>query len=352
MSQRYDGDALGACKKLINHTHKHLLNTNMNTPLHGMGLDDYTPGEEIRVCVFKDDNTCHELEYNPFFHPKSEYAFPKQTSVHCVYDANEDGNIDWTDGSHVIHFGQITPQPHCFCTAKGPHSEVTNEDWDPVEPAWKRQIEYSLEHFQHVFQTGLKDHILERNWVENGSVIKNGKKVFKSEAIYANSTTETFDPNPELQKWNKDDATAAQIDHIIPRKDSQGCLCGDPTSNNAAVISLELNQTMSNISPKYNEDRARMYAKYVTCPDPSVAQFEGKGTQSSLLALGFTHLQDDESTMCVYNEDDRFPEPPADPTVKYRLADDTGGCSTGGPLGLGAGLVLLAMRRRRHRRRS
>lgn len=39
---------------------------------------------------------------------------------------------------------------------------------------------------------------------------------------------------------------AAEVDHIIPRKDSNGCMCGTNSNRNAAIISRGLNRAMSN----------------------------------------------------------------------------------------------------------
>lgn len=50
-------------------------------------------------------------------------------------------------------------------------------------------------------------------------------------------------------------------------RDSQGCLCGDPTPNNAAVISRELDGGMSNFSPLHNAERSKMFKQYATCDD-------------------------------------------------------------------------------------
>lgn len=39
---------------------------------------------------------------------------------------------------------------------------------------------------------------------------------------------------------------AAEVDHIIPRKDSNGCSCGTNQNRNAAIISRRLNRELSN----------------------------------------------------------------------------------------------------------
>lgn len=318
-AQLYSSTALKNCKQLI-------------TKL-GSTLYNYTPGETIKACTFGSGNACQELYETPF-NPPADGAH-----AYCLYDANNDGSIDYNDvslsGGHLIYYELVTPEPHCFCTAKGPY--------DGLKWAVERESPWAIEiaSIRRAFPRGLKTAVLAQNKMTNGGI-------YKSDAILANSTA-SFDPEPILQKDNIYDADAAEIDHIIPRVDSQGCLCGEVTPNNAAVISRQLNASMSNISPLYNADRAKMFAKYVTCPNAAAAKYQGVQYRG-VVPSSVESIQSDESVMDV-----EFEVPPK--TLAREKPEDenppeVAGCSTSGGLGgLAIGLALVGLRRRRQNAR-
>lgn len=307
-------NAVKACKQLVQ---------NMNPAPY-----QYTSSKTIKACTWSSnasDLTCHPIWENPFNPPDDGQV------AWCVYDSNNDGQINWNDASQLgltVFYGTRTPDPHCFCAAKGPYDGLT---WAPeLESQWSIAIAW----LRHTFPKGLKTAVLAKNFMTNGGS-------YKSDAILKNSTV-SFDPEPNLQKDNIYDADAAEIDHIIPRVDSQGCLCGDVTPNNAAVISRQLNASMSNTSPAYNEDRAKMYAKYVTCPNSAAGKYQGLQYRGPV-TIPVEHVQTDESTT-----DLEWPVPPR--SVAREVVDDSeiGGCSAGGGLmGIGLGFALLGLRRRR-----
>lgn len=108
---------------------------------------------------------------------------------------------------------------------------------------------------------------------------------------------------------------------------------------------------MSNTSPLYSEERAKMYEAYVTCPADVNMKFQGLNFEPKCGAeRSESDSQLDESIMDVEFEVPRGWEPP-----KSRVRDvtepttstETGGCSTGGLTGLGVALSLLGLRRRR-----
>nr|MBA3500563.1 hypothetical protein [Deltaproteobacteria bacterium] len=347
MMQRFGATAEDVCKKLVKRSNAYAI-AGGAVPLYG-----YTNGETIKACRFAPgaDKTCYPIE--------QDFMGPDVSSANCVYDANNDGIINYDDNSYyafTVEYATVIPEGHCFCTANGPH---TNVQWSMEGNIGQQSWELSMAYFAHKFPSGLKKAILEANHHKKPSQFtRRGQALYKSEAIYSSSSVlnptnaTTFDPEPTLQKWNPDNADAAQIDHIIPRVDNQGCLCGDVTPNNAAVVSLELNQTMSNISPKWNINRARMYEKYVTCTNPADAQYQaGSIARSSEMPFSQVRLQEDENTLCVSSDVEQPQQPPRTYIAAHPSADDetaTAGCSAAGTSGLGGILLaLFAVRRRK-----
>ena len=251
-----------------------------------------------------------------------EHTADPTTDV-CYWDSNGDGVVDDTDKSvdALIVEKPLTPEPQCYCTAHGPYAGLTwntNMTWGEME----------LVTLFHVFPKELKKAVLAKNFGDHGGT------------YVSDSPT---DPNPVVQKMNYQAPDAAQIDHIIPRTDSQGCLCGDPTPENAAVISSELNGMMSNLSPNADLDRAKMYEKYVTCPDPNTAKYQGGIEIPFPIPLEATDI--DESVFDIDLDD-------TEPAQVKREATGSdpqiGGCAVGGGSGaLGLGLAFLFVRRRR-----
>ncbi len=268
------------------------------------------------------------------------------TSARCVWDANGDGKIDWADASQtmqIVNFNNVTPEPHCFCSATGPYTGLPFDMSISGLEKWNVFV-------NRAFSSNLKKAVLEKNWANNGSQVGANGNVYKTDGVFKPSNI-PFDDNPTLQKLDSTAYDAAEIDHIIPRTDSQGCLCGDATINNAAVVSRGMNGSMSNSSPKVDLDRANMYASYVKCDDPSVAKFAGWIKWK--LKLPMDQEEIDESAMNIALEREapiRREIPEADDEI------GAAGCSTGVGGGLvGVGLALLglgpvATSRRRTRR--
>lgn len=209
---------------------------------------NYTPGKEIKACSWSTNpavKTCLPVNW-------------ADGKAYCVFDGDGDGDIDYDDvavtSSRIVYFQDVMPDPHCFCTANGPYKDLT---WTPSSSStWNAWYVYAL----WLFPYSLKQAILLQNGGPNGTN-------FHSDA--------PFDPHQVLQKTDIYEADAAEIDHIIPRIDSHGCLCGTGTKSNAAVISRQMNAEMSNTSPSWNLNRSKMFAKWVSCPDPSVATYKG-----------------------------------------------------------------------------
>lgn len=255
------------------------------------------------------------------------------TTARCIWDSDNDGdfNDDWTTASVVLSETPRTPDAHCFCkVTNGPHTNVS----------WDGQMTYGeafAAGFMHVFPKGLKKAILQQNIDVNGALT--------SEA--------PFDTNSALQKSNIYDGDAAEIDHIIPRVDSKGCLCGDVTPDNAAVISRELNQKMLNISPTYSLERAKMFMEFgVQCENQAVADY--RGPDSAVAPTDLDKDQLDETALGVDLDREgatqREAPPPAQPGEHPVVEPaDAGGCAASGHAGLG-GAVALAMLLGRRRR--
>lgn len=246
-----------------------------------------------------------------------------ETTEDCYWDTDGDGDIDATDKNQKAEiFLKIqTPEDQCYCTPHGPYTGLT---WNGNMP-WGEMEMVTL---FHVFPRELKKAILAKNVDEHAGI------------YVSDSST---DPNLVLQKSNYLDPDAAEIDHIIPRTDSKGCICGDPTPENAAVISRELNGMMSNLSPNADLDRAKLYEKYVTCSDPDTAKYQGGIEIPFPIPLEAADI--DESLFDIDLDDG---DPP--PAKREATASDpqTAGCAVGGGGGaLGLGLAFLLVRRRR-----
>ena len=255
------------------------------------------------------------------------------TSAQCLWDWDQSGVIDWADKSGIgpqavmVDEVPITPEDHCYCTpTKGKYGNV----------AWSMQMgpfEAYAATFWHAFPSQLKKAILQANYAANGNQ-------YKSDSLW--------DPNKSLQKTNLYDDNAAEIDHIIPRVDSQGCLCGDVTPDNAAVISREMNAGMSNTSPKWDLWRSKMYEQFVTCPDPNTGKYVGPIPTLPPGSIKFTDLVDlDETAFGVQVDREVLPA-----RREVTISDDAG-CSTtstsSGSLCIGIAFGLLVWRRKQSR---
>jgi hypothetical protein len=246
--------------------------------------------------------------------------------AYCVWDSQEPGErgygvIDWDDSREIVSVNNnVQPDPHCYCTVNNP--KYAGLVWDGALTPYEAQRVLQ----GNAFPKSLREDILAKNAV-NG-------------ILHSDAPFEDFEP---LQTDFPDHPDAAQIDHIIPRTDSKGCLCGGREPANAAVISRYINGQMSNKSPKTDPHRAQMYAQFVTCRDPSVAEYAGRMMASRFIP--FDDIDMTESTLDL--------EIASSETVKRDAAEldgEVGGCSASHGasfLGLGLGLTVLGLRRRR-----
>jgi MYXO-CTERM domain-containing protein len=115
----------------------------------------------------------------------------------------------------------------------------------------------------------------------------------------------------------------ANIDHIIPRIDSNGCPCGSNDSSNALIISAELNTSMGR-----------------SCLDPRRAKILNKLTTPGTTLASFSEEETPSAEDVV-----------VDPFSGAKAEVATGGCSTSTGGGAGGLLValgaVLGMRRKR-----
>ena len=254
------------------------------------------------------------------------------TSARCVWNADNTGasmnKIDWSDTSKdpiIVEEKVLQREAHCGCTVNGPYTNV------PYTPSFSSTFEAFMVGYLHAFPKSLKSTVIAYNKAINGGLLSDAP----------------FDPHQILQKTNLTAPDAAEIDHIIPRTDSQGCICGDPTINNAAVISRDLNGSMSNTSPKNDPNRAKMYAEWVTCPSSLTAQY-----QPSRLSVRIPPSDDDTDETLVDVPDTQITWHRDAPDVESD--EDIGGCSstqpTSGLFGLVLGLGLVGSMRRRPQR--
>jgi MYXO-CTERM domain-containing protein len=129
---------------------------------------------------------------------------------------------------------------------------------------------------------------------------------------------------------------SVQIDHIVPRVDRYGCGCGTNSPRNAAAVSAQLNNWMSNDSG--NQARIAIlcaYAKWPGCP----------GTPFPVLAPGPT-----SGTRAPTSDD--VDDLASDAS---KTPNEIGGCAAGGETDGGValamiGLGILVQRRRKVQR--
>jgi hypothetical protein len=255
-------------------------------------------------------------------------AAPIHFSAYCLWDGNDDGVIDDDDyagSTTIFDLEDVTPAPYCACTVNGPYTDGTYPDF-----TWNGHLLPSeVAIFQsHAFPKSLRKAILDTNLAKHGE--------FRSDA--------PFDAYDELQKDKIYDDDAAEVDHIIPRTDPKGCICGDPTPNNGALISRVMNRHMSNHSPNANKERAQMFAKWVTCPRGVDVTYHGDPRMQAIMRP--TDGEDlDEGTI-----DLAACEVPRSASLS---PDDgpveTAGCSVShgtGAIGLGLALTVFLRRRR------
>jgi hypothetical protein len=315
---KYGSNAQKACRQLV---------TKMNPPAW-----NFVSSMKVKACRFvAGDDKCYE-DYESPFHPPDDGAVR-----HCVYDhtggprGEPDNVIDWKDATvtqYRVNYLSATPDAHCFCTANGPYTDLPYEH--EAETGYAIEIAW----LSHAFPKGLKTAVLANNFTTNTNQYISDAKL----------DDVNWDPHEQLQKDNLGDPDAAEIDHIIPRKDSKGCRCGPPTPNNAAVVSKEINGLMLNFSPLFNEMRAKMFEEYVTCPNAATARFTGRSSRLTCGGDQGDSSQYDESIMDV-----EFEVPPRASHREVTQTSETGGCSAGGLTGLGVALSLLGLRRRRVR---
>jgi uncharacterized protein (TIGR03382 family) len=228
----------------------------------------------------------------------------------CVYDYDDDGDIDGRDYSataSTMSTTEFTREPECDLTPEGPWKDLSTGPGTPGEH----------------FLESVRNQVLDANYSKYGSL--------KSDA------GPSADPQPGTQDFDQvrhtrvahhpytddPDVTTvpqvptnltdyAQIDHIIPRRDVNGCPCGPDDASNALVISSQLNQSMSNRMD--HPDRIKLLKEFVPGYVPPAPR------------LG----------------------PPDEPTIDED--PEHGGCSAGGaggPLTLALLALGLAARRRR-----
>lgn len=171
------------------------------------------------------------------------------TTYWCYWDWDEDGDVDDDDfdgGRRTVHLDEIEKDLCCSRVPNSRHyASVLN---DP--PSHDGQ-----------FSAAHRQRILERNpgytTSSTGTTVTSDAKaagVFDPGAVAGrlrvmrSTSTSPDDPMdvytasiPSLYPVYSD---TAQVDHVIPRVDSNGCPCGSNTSANAAVISAELNASM------------------------------------------------------------------------------------------------------------
>lgn len=204
-------------------------------------LDTWTPDDHIRYRRWLYADTAQEAcekyvkKHWGYDYLPAQAGPPNAIDVApCWKDEDGDGmitNIDKVPGMTVHLNTQVQRDSCCDRVPNGPYSTLGQAALTP----------------DHTFTSTQKSYIRRANVADHGN-------------LWSDLTTAFGDYYNQLGHvdvvWNRDDdddkipliyaPSAANVDHIIPRKDSNGCLCGTNSYANALMISFKLNNEMSN----------------------------------------------------------------------------------------------------------
>jgi hypothetical protein len=141
----------------------------------------------------------------------------------CRIDNNGDGTIDSSVGD--VQLEDLTPEPCCYRSPNPATAPYYNLTTTPTSGTYGGS-----------FGSGpgsKRERIIGRNPALHQNQLMSDYKHDLWDHLVTGGLNNGY-------KWS------AQVDHIIPRVDIQGCACGQNSVANALVISAELNGEMSN----------------------------------------------------------------------------------------------------------
>jgi hypothetical protein len=180
-----------------------------------------------------------------------ELGFPDGAGCHT--DEDEDGEIDFVAHSSV-YLMNVTRDSCCDRTPAGPYGPGGmfyvagggNTAGAPFSTLNKKKMRTENENAHSgVLWTdvgaALPGRFSQRFGAPAGSGLDYYKVLLHRDWLFA-----LDDDSEEGKLLGPYEPNAAEVDHIIPRIDSNGCGCGTNSNANAAIISRKLNAEMSN----------------------------------------------------------------------------------------------------------
>jgi hypothetical protein len=207
------------------------------------------------------------------------------TTYWCYWDWDEDGDVDDDDfdgGRRTVHRDEIEKD---LCCSRVPNNrQYARVPNDP--PSHDGQ--FSAAHRQRILEqnpgytssatgTTVTTDAKAAGVVDTGAV--SGRlRVMRSTATSPDDPLDVYTASiPSLYPVYSD---TAQVDHVIPRVDSNGCPCGSNTSANASVISAELNASMGRNCLDPNREK---FLEALTLPGTSAREVEPEADTTTQL---------------------------------------------------------------------
>jgi hypothetical protein len=179
--------------------------------------------------------------------------------MNCWKDENGDGQITSVDkvpGKTVSLETNVTRDACCSRAPFGPYRQIQNT----ITPQRGGEFRDDEPLINAIYARNRDDHQLNQTPNVLGSDIgvlggDVADQLGYTPCVFRRPDDAEFEPNPPLISrplCPSPTGPRANIDHIIPRIDSNGCSCGDNSSANALVISGQLNTEMRNscLDPK------------------------------------------------------------------------------------------------------
>jgi hypothetical protein len=236
-----------------------------------------------------------------------EWDFIDGNPNHIRVWFESDGNDIWNGSddspSTDLEFAPLTRESCCEANVEGPHTELIDQIGDTwfeqpggmftevFERAPVRGGKFTSRELVDATQSYLPQIqlIRRRNAVPPG----NGKQ-YASDLLRPGAEEllkfEYFDGFLSNLPWDRRNSEGPEVDHIIPRVDKHGCVCGTNSFKNAQVISKKLNGQLSN---NCSDPRRRAIIDFYTKPLPPPIVLGLPSTPSfSLLDWMVGQLQD------------------------------------------------------------
>lgn len=195
------------------------------------------------VCYWKNpESACKaQVEDRNFSHPSYTELFKKIERVNSEYyncytidSKARDKPANYYLAS-PIRYENAEPQPHCATQINGPYSALPDD-------FFYCNTQYAAGQSGFDFTQTQKNKIKQVNkqFPSNGNKIRSDLAGFKYSYNGQTFTEPDFLTETPLLP------NSVEVHHIVPRKDKQSCSCGANSVKNAALISRQLNQFLTN----------------------------------------------------------------------------------------------------------